>query len=545
MTKQAQVGLFTLLGIVAVFAVFYVLADYGTRSRGYKIGVHFQSASGLRNAAIVYLSGVPVGAVDQIVLEPDYTTDVVLAIKPGYDIPRDSRFLIQAPLTGEPSVLIQPPRNAPGPLATLPHEVLPLEEQPRGTNPTSIGDLLEQGQGEIRRFDKLLAQLQDATPRLLAELQTTLHNTNDLTTTANSALKTFATRSDSLAASLQTAGNNVVDLTGSLDSTLHRNSAQIDELVVQWNRTSKSFGQTVDALRDVATDPSMKQDVLQTTHSFAVTARTFAALSQDLRQVVGNPQTQAQLRDTVARIDATSQKIDSLAGQLGGTSSVYGVDKGATPAPAGFGPVPGNVPSSQPVLAPQGAPTVPPESAPILPPPSGAPPSQPNAGPSASPALQTFRARLNQFTKDLVQLQVRVSELSVERPGSADRNVSPLLTADRGPMADFNLSILPDANTGLFAGVNDVGANSSGNLLLMKRAANVRYGGGILYSRLGALASIGWRSFGFEGRFYDLRHPTADAYLNLFAAPNVQLFGGERDLTHASRRTVFGLQFEL
>jgi ABC-type transporter Mla subunit MlaD len=551
MTKQAQVGLFTLLGIVAVFAVFYVLADFGTRSRGYKIGVHFQSASGLRNAAIVYLSGVPVGAVDRIELEPDYTTDVILAIKPGFEIPRASRFLIQAPLTGEPSVLIQPPRNRAGPLETLPHEVLALEDQPRGTNPTSIGDLLEQGQGEIRRFDNLLAQLQNATPRLLAELQTTLHNTNELTTTANSALKTFAVHSDTLASSLQVAGNNVVDVTGTLDATLHRNSGQIDALVAQWGRTSKSFGQTVDALRDVATDPGVKQDLLQTTRSFAVTARTFASLSQDLRQVTGNPQTQAQLRDTVARLDATSQKIDSLAGQLGGKSSVYGVDAGATPAPAPSALPPGSLPASKPALPSQGvsppsAPVLPPEDAPILPPSSAAPSTQSSAGPGgASPAMTTFRERLNRFTKDLVQLQVRVSELSPQRPGSADGNVSPLLTADRGPLSDFNLSILPNASTGLFAGVNDVGANSSANVMLMKRAGNVRYGGGIEYSRLGALASIGWRSFGFEGRFYDLRHPTADAYLNLFAAPNLQLFGGERDLTHASRRTVFGLQFEL
>jgi ABC-type transporter Mla subunit MlaD len=544
MTKQAQVGLFTILGVIAVFAVFYVLADYGTRSRGYKIGVRFQSASGLRNAAIVYLSGVPVGAVDRIELEPDYTTDVILAIKPGFEIPKASRFIIQAPLTGEPSVLIQPPREGPGPFETLPHEVLALEDQPRGTNPTSIGDLLEQGQGEIRRFDKLLGQLQDATPRLLAELQTTLHNANELTTTANGALKTFAVHGDALASSLQAAGDNVVDLTGTLDSTLHRNSAQFDALVAQFSRTSVSLGETVDALREVATNPGVKKDLVQTTHSFALTAQRFSAISQDLRQVTGNPQTQAQLRDTVARLDATTQKIDSLAGQLGGKSSVYGVDAGATPAPGSPVPPPA-LPLANPA-APSAYPSLPPGNAPLLPPPSAAP-AVPSGGASASPspALATFRQRLNRFTKDLVQLQVRVSELAPQRPGSANGNASPLLTADRGPMADFNLSILPNANTGLFAGVNDVGANSTGNFMLIKRASNVRYGGGIEYSRLGGLASIGWRTFGLEGRFYDLRHPTADAYLDLFAAPDLQIFGGGRDLTHASRRAVFGLQFEL
>ena len=112
MSKQAQVGLFTIVGLIGAFAIFYVLGDLGTRTRGYKIGVHFPSASGMHRAAEVSLSGVPIGAVDDVQLEPDYTTEVILAIKPGYEIPKNSRFLIIAPLTGEPAVVIQPPKIA-------------------------------------------------------------------------------------------------------------------------------------------------------------------------------------------------------------------------------------------------------------------------------------------------------------------------------------------------------------------------------------------------------------------------------------------------
>jgi hypothetical protein len=112
-------------------------------------------------------------------------------------------------------------------------------------------------------------------------------------------------------------------------------------------------------------------------------------------------------------------------------------------------------------------------------------------------------------------------------------------------MSDFNLSILPNAGTSLFTGVNDVGGSSSGNFMLIKRGGGLRYGGGILYSQFGGLASIGGRAFGLEARLYNLRYPTADAYLNLFATPNLQIFGGERDLNHNGRRAIFGLQFEL
>jgi ABC-type transporter Mla subunit MlaD len=547
MSKQAQVGLFTILGILAVFAVFYVISDLGTRARGYKIGVHFHGAGGLRNAAGVYLSGVPIGAVDEIKLLPDYSTDVVLAIRSGFDIPVGSRFIIQAPITGEPTVLIEPPRNVAENVATYPREVLPIEQQPLGTNPASIGDLLEQGQGEVRRLDDVLAQLQKSEPHLLAELQSTLHNANELTTNANRSLSTVTDRVDSLTASLQSnltvASGNVVALTSTLNDSARRDSPMIDDLLAQLQHTSKSFGETVDSLRDIAVNPKLKNNLENTTRDFALTAHTFAELTQDLRNVTSNPQTQAQLRDTIAQLDATSQKVDSLVGQVGGVSQVYGVDAGATPAPAATTPPPGYLPTSAPAVPPAGT-VVPGAPGPAATPHAGS--SSNDRFPSSSAAVQTLRRRLNQFTKDLVLLQVRASVLSPARPGSLDRNVTPLLNPDRGPSSDFNVFLLPHGRTGLEAGVNDIGSNgtSTANLMLLNRSGALTYGGGIEYSRLGLTASVARGALGIETRAYDLRHPTLDQYVNVFVMPKLQIFGGERDLLHTDRRTVFGLQFE-
>jgi ABC-type transporter Mla subunit MlaD len=557
MNKQAQVGLFTILGLVAVFAVFFVLADLGTRTQGYKIGVHFRAASGLRNAALVYLSGVPIGAVDQISLLPDYSTEVIMAIKPGFDIPVNSRFLIQAPITGEPTVLIEPPPNVSKDVAVLEHTVLPIDQQPRGANPATFADLLEQGQGEVRRLDDLLAQFQKKEPLLLSELQSTLQNANALTTNANSSLTSVTakveTLTDSLQKNLTVASTNVVDLTGSLNSVVQRDSGQVDALLAQLTHTSKSFGETVDSLHDVATNPKVKNNLINTTRDFAATAKAFAELTNDLRNVTGNPQTQAQLRDTVAQLDATSQKVDSLVGQLGGTSKVYGVDASATPAPGGTPVPPGFVPTSQPVIP--SAPTS--SSAPLASSAPGSPGTSPSSGQNGVPhvasagqpgsaGLAALRAKLNSFTKDLVELQVRAGQLSPARPGSLVTNTTPLLTKDRGPETDFNLFLLPHARTGLEAGVNDVGSTgtSTANFMLLNRSGGLTYGGGLEYSRLGLTTSFQKGRVGLEARAYDLRHPTLDTYLNLFATPKFQVFGGERDLSHVDRRTVFGLQFE-
>jgi phospholipid/cholesterol/gamma-HCH transport system substrate-binding protein len=549
MTKQAQVGLFVILGAIAVFVVFYVLSDLGTRTRGYKVGVHFAAASGLHRAAPVSLSGVTIGAVDDIQLEPDYSVDVILAISPGFEIPKNSSFQIAVPFTGEANVVIAPPKGIP--VATLPHEILPLDEQPQGTHPASLQDLLDQGQGEAKRFDRILAQLERKTPRVLDEMDTALRNVNELTLSAKTSVAQLSLSANGMMETLNRsagrAGNNVVDLTQQLDMTVKRNSAQIDSMIAKLNRMTTSFNQSADSLRDIATNPKVKQDLLDTTHAFAVTAKTFADLSNDLRQVTGNPQTQAQLRDTVARFDSTAQKIDSLLGSIGGKSEVYGVDRNATPAPGGVTPPPpGFVPTSKPALAPPGTPTGPLVPAPrsALPPQSG--PSPAPQGSAAPNLIVGLKARLNSFTKDLAELQIRVSQLSPLEPPNVRGNLSPLLTADRGPMTDFNVSLLPRMQTGLLVGINDAGgATSTANFMLLSHKNGFEYGAGMEYSRLGLIAALNGQKAGVEARIYDLRHPTFDAYGNIVVTPKLQLFGGERDIFHTDRRSVFGFQFSI
>jgi len=101
MNRQAIVGVFTLAGLLALFAVLLVIRNTGAGGR-YQIGVHFQSAAGLHRGALVYESGVSVGVVDETRLLPeDFTVEVILGINNSVDIPRDARFVITAPLTGD------------------------------------------------------------------------------------------------------------------------------------------------------------------------------------------------------------------------------------------------------------------------------------------------------------------------------------------------------------------------------------------------------------------------------------------------------------
>jgi hypothetical protein len=169
--------------------------------------------------------------------------------------------------------------------------------------------------------------------------------------------------------------------------------------------------------------------------------------------------------------------------------------------------------------------------------------------PAASPGVLQARlkARLTALTANLIAVQIRVGELGVQ---GATGSSSPLLTQDRGPQTDFNAVLLPRSKTSLLVGANDIGTvdTTSFNFAALQTIGSsntLRIGGGVLYSRLGVMADLGGaHGPGLELRAYDAQHPTIDGYATLHAAPGIELFGGERDVLHAGRRSVFGLQLQ-
>jgi len=523
MSRQAIVGAFTLLGVVAVFVVYFVLSNLSARVNGYQVGVHFTSAAGLTKGAIVYESGVQVGTISEIQMLDDFTVDVILQVASWVDIPRDSEFVISAPLTGTSTLTIVPPRKKKEEQALLPRHVLPVDQQPNGTSPVSIQELLESGRGELNKFDALLTDITRREPRLMDELQSAIANANALAETANSSMQQLSHKglalTDTLQRSLDTASASIVDLTGQLDQTVRRNGGRIDTLLASLNHTAQSLAVATDSLKSMATNPQLRAQLADTVAHIQLATANIAALTSDLRSAAENPQTQGQLRDTLAHIDSTMQRASSLLGALGGTSSVYGVDAGATPAPPG-----GTI--------------VPPTPAPFVPSPS------PNGAQQHSGEFHmttALRDRIGDLAKNLIEVQIRLDELT---PKVADQPNNALLTTDKGPQSDFNVVVLPHSNSQLYTGVNDLSGNQTWNLAMRQEVApGVMLGGGILYSRLGVMGIVSNKVFGFEGLAYDPRYGFVDGYLRLHATGNIDLFAGERDILHATRRTVYGLQY--
>ncbi len=251
--------------------------------------------------------------------------------------------------------------------------------------------------------------------------------------------------SANLQGSLSEASANVVQLSSTLNTAATTDSKKIGTLLDQFQSTAVALNRSMSALQDLATDPRLKANILTTTQSIADTTQTLAALTKDLRTVTSDPQTQAQMRNTIANLDAVMQKANSLLGELGGTSTVYGVDAGATPYPA-------TVPAGTPYPGVPGA--------------SPAPASTSGISPAARARVQ---GKLATLARNLVAMQVRLSGLSPQHnPG-----LNPVLTSSQGPLGDINLVALPHGNTSIMVGANAIGNNTTWNALLQKNSGSI------------------------------------------------------------------------
>jgi ABC-type transporter Mla subunit MlaD len=488
-SRQALVGLFAIVAVCLFFLVFYELSNLGSRT-GYELAVHFDSASGLQNGYGVYMSGLQVGTVEKIVLLPDDTVDVIASIHKGVGVPKGSKFLVSTPFTGAASLQIVPPRGGPMPYPTIAPGIPPVAEQPYGRTAASVQALLEQGQGEIHRLDHILSMLQQSEPELLASVRETLGDVDQVAHTLNT--------------SLGTAGRNIAEMAQTLNSTATLDAPRLNLMLAQLADASEALRRSMTAVESVATDPSLRANVIATTQNIADTTHTLAQLTADLRAITSDPATQAQMRDTIANLDATLERASSLLGKLGGRSHVYGVDAGATPPPAVS---PGGMPSPQPLTYER---------------------------------RETMGGVLSRVALQLVELQLRVGYLDRQHVCCGG---TPLLTPDRGPQTDLNAILLPHSQTSVVFGANDIGHQTTWNLAATHEVLpDFRIGGGLLYSRLGVMGQYDDHGNGVDLRFYDPRHPTLDVYGDVHLTSWAQLFFGERAINQPQRRTDVGIQ---
>jgi len=167
--QQMRVGVFAMLALAALIAVYLVLSHFVMRHNSYTIAVHFRNLAGLQEGSNVQLAGVTVGTVNELRLLPDQTVTAVCSIEPKTKIFRQSQFLVTSTLTGAATLSVTPPRDLS--TATLIASGVPPEgQQPWGGVPPSFNDPTAESQPRIKERDRTLPVVDQQFPTLATSI---------------------------------------------------------------------------------------------------------------------------------------------------------------------------------------------------------------------------------------------------------------------------------------------------------------------------------------------------------------------------------------
>ena len=498
MSSYVRVGIFTILALAGAVAVYYLLEH--SKHAGYDIGVHFQNTAGLQTGSAVQLAGVDVGVVSDVRLLPDQTAVVICNINNANDIYRESKFVITTTLTGQSSVQIYPPKDL-STATKLPHSIEAEAEMPEGTLPPSLADLASEGQSRLHSLDATIAKVNHELPKITETFYQVASHTDRLILHADDTLVRLSGQLESTVADLNavivTSGGNLRELTSNTNGMLAENRKHIDLMLDNLSATSGSVRDAMQNIASITDDPSLKKNLLATAASIAQAADQIKAIATDVHGITGDPAVQSNLKGAIGSLSSAIAKANVLMGNFS-DDSANGTERG-----------PQSLSSPEPGPGPTGS-----------------------TGANSSVAAQSSAYHRARHAIALMQTSIR------ETWG----------TAGGGPASDVNLTLLPSLHTHATIGANDLGYNTTYNLLVdTNRYRGLTLSGGILYSTLGVKAVVNPNGpFGLDARLYDAKHPKFDIYGNLRLSERLQLFYGERNalFNSAQRMPSFGLELK-
>jgi hypothetical protein len=290
-------------------------------------------------------------------------------------------------------------------------------------------------------------------------------------------------------------GRNVSAMTTQMRELINASGPKIVALIDNLSETSVSLNKTMASVQSIATDPSLKANLVGTTANLKQSSEKLKQIATDIQSVTGDPKVQAQLRNTVQNLDDTIAKANDI---LGNFSTAQG---GGAPAPS----------SGQAQPAPVGS----------------VPPGGPAPAPAHGQAAAFHMGRINFNPTDFVTGNVRLNWQGVHS----------------GPYSDVELNILPRFPTHISIGANGLGQNNTYNFLVDQRGSpKLEYSFGVLYSQLGAKAVWGGLGpFGIDARLYNSAWPRLDLYGDLRLTQRLMFFYGEKSVMGpASTRVLLG-----
>lgn len=234
MKKEVKIGIFTILMIVAAWAGVRFLSGIDLFSSSNTYYAKYDQIDGVQSASPIFIKGVKVGSVSEVILDPAYDADVVLklSIDSDFMIPSDSEARIFSS-----SVM--------GPMAID----LKLGSSKAYLEP---GDTINSSRdkGLMETASTELEFLKNRLDNVTSELTTTLENLNTLLEGNTENITNTLKNMDDLSANLnilveqnQRGLSTMVDGFAKVSETMGERAPQIDSIIMNINKLTTDLGE--------------------------------------------------------------------------------------------------------------------------------------------------------------------------------------------------------------------------------------------------------------------------------------------------------------
>ncbi|MCX6882677.1 MAG: MlaD family protein [Verrucomicrobia bacterium] len=289
-----KVGLFVAISLIAIGGVVMSFSKGVGMSSRYPLLLSSQNAAGLIPGAKVLMSGVPIGSVRRIEIDPDVkNVTITTEILTKFNIRSNSVFTItQSGFLGDQYISVFPSDIHNPPL--LPGSIVPCEE------PFDISEVVRASGSLLKRVDAAIAQMSTAIERVDRTLLTETTLTNLATTIVN-----FRTFSDRM---LLTWDN--------LDQVISSNAPTLAQVFTNLNGFSIELKDAADELREILV--TNKDHVASTLRNFEASSEKINTLLTEVTSgkglagaLLNNSTLAANVSVTVSNFSVLSSNINS------------------------------------------------------------------------------------------------------------------------------------------------------------------------------------------------------------------------------------------
>jgi phospholipid/cholesterol/gamma-HCH transport system substrate-binding protein len=233
--RDVRVGIFVVLGVLAVIFALFLLTDPASMRGRYMLVTAVPDAGGVRRGDPVLMKGVNIGRVRSFEMTPDEQVTITMEIEGEFDVPNDSyTALAGAGLLGGQTLEIM---RGTSPVAAENNDTLPGQAPREG--------LLESAQNVSERADDVLGQLHKALDDgtvagvrgSVTDLQMMMTDLRALASAQRSQLVELTASLNRTAAGLEPSGPAAA-----------RAMARIDSAAVALNRTTATLDRAITSL---------------------------------------------------------------------------------------------------------------------------------------------------------------------------------------------------------------------------------------------------------------------------------------------------------